>query len=148
MPLTVFTQGGLTFWGNLLFVSLGSSALCYLIWGRATELIGAVTTSVYLYLLPVVSVIGGALISGVEERNGAAEVRLQCARTEYTAIFAVYGEDGRFLQAETEKYTSSGSKTKEFRLPEGWESYKVMLADGDGCPLCPAWESETSATIE
>lgn len=64
VPLTVFTQGGLTFWGNLLFASLGSSALCYLIWGRATELVGAVTTSVYLYLLPVVSVIGGAVILG------------------------------------------------------------------------------------
>ena len=64
VPLTVFTQGGLTFWGNLLFASLGSSALCYLIWGRATELIGAGTTSVYLYLLPVVSVIGAAVILG------------------------------------------------------------------------------------
>ena len=50
--------------GNLLFASLGSSALCYLIWGRATELVGAVTTSVYLYLLPVVSVIGAAVILG------------------------------------------------------------------------------------
>ena len=64
VPLTVFTQGGLPFWGNLLYASLGSSALCYLIWGRATELVGAVTTSVYLYLLPVVSVIGAALILG------------------------------------------------------------------------------------
>ena len=64
VPLTVFTQGGPAFWGNLLFVSLGSSALCYLIWGRATELIGAVTASVYLYLLPVVSVIGAAVILG------------------------------------------------------------------------------------
>jgi len=62
MPLTVFTQGGPVFWGGLLFVSLGSSALCYLIWGRATELVGAVTASVYLYLLPVVSVIGSALL--------------------------------------------------------------------------------------
>ena len=64
VPLTVFTRGGPAFWGNLLFVSLGSSALCYLIWGRATELIGAVTASVYLYLLPVVSVIGAAVILG------------------------------------------------------------------------------------
>ena len=64
VPLSVFTRGGLPFWGNLLFASLGSSALCYLIWGRATELVGAVTASVYLYLIPVVSVIGGALILG------------------------------------------------------------------------------------
>ena len=62
VPLTAFTQGGPAFWGNLLYVSLCSSALCYLIWGRATELVGAVTTSVYLYLLPVVSVIGAALV--------------------------------------------------------------------------------------
>lgn len=64
VPLTVFTQGGLSFWGNLLFVSLGSSALCYLIWGQATELVGAVTASVYLYLIPVVSVIGAAALLG------------------------------------------------------------------------------------
>lgn len=59
-----FTQGGLVFWGNLFFVSLFSAALCYLFWGKATTLIGAVTTSVYLYLIPVVSVIGSALILG------------------------------------------------------------------------------------
>ena len=62
VPLSVFTGGGPVFWGDLLFVSLGSSALCYLIWGQATELVGAVTASVYLYLLPVMSVIGAALI--------------------------------------------------------------------------------------
>ena len=64
VPLSTFAQGGLPFWGNLLFVSLGSSALCYLIWGQATELVGAVTASVYLYLIPVVSVIGATVILG------------------------------------------------------------------------------------
>lgn len=64
VPAETFTQGGLPFWGNLLFVALGSSALCYLFWGKATNLIGAVTTSVYLYLIPVVSVVGSALILG------------------------------------------------------------------------------------
>ncbi len=62
VPLTVFTGGGLSFWGNLLFVSLFSSALCYLLWGMATARIGSVAASVYLYLIPVVSVIGSALI--------------------------------------------------------------------------------------
>ena len=60
--LSVLASGGLPLWGNLLFVSLFSSALCYLIWGMATERVGAVTASVYLYLIPVVSVIGAALI--------------------------------------------------------------------------------------
>ena len=62
VPLTTFTQGGLIFWGNLFFVSFFSAALCYLFWGKAINLIGSVTTSVYLYLIPVVSVIGSALI--------------------------------------------------------------------------------------
>lgn len=62
MPLSTFTQGGLPLWGNLLYAALLSSGLCYCIWGLATQSIGAVTTSVYLYLIPVVSVIGSAVI--------------------------------------------------------------------------------------
>ena len=62
MPLTVFTGGGLALWGNLLYVAVLSSAVSYLFWGEATKKIGAVTTSVYLYLLPVVTVIGSAVI--------------------------------------------------------------------------------------
>ena len=62
VPVETFTQGGLVFWGNLLYAAFGSSALCYLFWGKSINLIGSVTTSVYLYLIPVVSVIGSALI--------------------------------------------------------------------------------------
>ena len=43
-------------------MSFFSAALCYLFWGKAINCIGSVTTSVYLYLIPVVSVIGSALI--------------------------------------------------------------------------------------
>lgn len=62
MPLSLFAEGGLSLWGNLLYVSVMSSAVCYLFWGKATNLIGPVTTSVYMYLLPVVTVIGSALL--------------------------------------------------------------------------------------
>lgn len=62
VPLATLTHGGLALWGNLLFVALCSSALCYLCWGRATALVGSVTTSVYLYLMPVVSVIGSVIL--------------------------------------------------------------------------------------
>ena len=62
VPLETFTQGGLVFWGNLAFVSFFSSALCYVFWGISTSRIGSVTASVYLYLIPVVSVIGSAII--------------------------------------------------------------------------------------
>ena len=62
VPVETFTQGGLRFWGNLLYAAFGSSALSYLFWGKSINCIGSVTTSVYLYLIPVVSVIGSALI--------------------------------------------------------------------------------------
>lgn len=62
VPLTVFTQGGVSLWGNLLFVGLLSSSLSYLFWGMATDQLGAVTTNVYLYLVPAVSVMGSALL--------------------------------------------------------------------------------------
>lgn len=72
MPLSLFLHGGLSLWGNLLFVAVLSSAVCYLFWGQATTLIGAVTTSVYMYLMPVVTVIGSAIL--LHERVTAVTV--------------------------------------------------------------------------
>ncbi len=89
-----------------------------------------------------------ALISEAAEDGGSVTARFQCSRSEYTAIFAAYGEGGRLLQAETAEYSVSGSQAKSFQLPEGWERCKVMLIDSDGCPLCPAWESGSSAPAE
>jgi len=42
--------------GNFLFLGLGASALCFVIWNIAVKFIGAVKTSVYIYLVPVVTV--------------------------------------------------------------------------------------------
>ncbi len=42
--------------GNFLLLGLGASALCYLTWGISVKLLGAVRTSVYIYLIPVVTV--------------------------------------------------------------------------------------------
>ena len=42
---------------NLLFLGLGASALGFLLWNLSTKWIGAVKTSVYIYLSPVVTVI-------------------------------------------------------------------------------------------
>lgn len=49
---------------NLAFLSLGASALCFVTWNKAVSLLGAVSTSVYIYLVPVVTVICSALIIG------------------------------------------------------------------------------------
>lgn len=48
--------------GNLLFLGFGASALCFVTWNTAVKLLGAVRTSVYIYLVPVVTVASSVLI--------------------------------------------------------------------------------------
>ena len=48
--------------GNLIFLGLGSSALCFVTWNMAVKILGAVKTSIYIYLVPVITVITSALI--------------------------------------------------------------------------------------
>lgn len=47
---------------NFLFLGLGASACCFASWNVAVNLLGAVKTAVYIYLIPVISVISSALI--------------------------------------------------------------------------------------
>ncbi|MGE7612918.1 DMT family transporter [Paenibacillus sp. NPDC101420] len=47
---------------NILFLGLGASALCFVTWNRAVGILGAVKTSVYIYIVPVVTVAASALI--------------------------------------------------------------------------------------
>lgn len=49
---------------NILYLGLGSSALCFVFWNKATACIGTVATNVYIYLTPVVTVIASALFLG------------------------------------------------------------------------------------
>lgn len=49
---------------NLLFLGLGASALCFVTWNLAVSRLGAVRTSVYIYLVPVVTVVTAALVLG------------------------------------------------------------------------------------
>lgn len=48
--------------GNMLFLGLGASALCFVTWNLAVKMLGAVRTSVYLYLSPVVTIAASVLI--------------------------------------------------------------------------------------
>ncbi len=48
--------------GNMLFLGLGASAVCFVTWGIAVKHLGAVKTSVYIYLVPVITVAASALI--------------------------------------------------------------------------------------
>lgn len=48
--------------GNLLFLGLGASAVCFVTWNTAVKLLGPVKTSVYTYLTPVITVTASMLI--------------------------------------------------------------------------------------
>ena len=47
---------------NLLFLGLGASALCFVTWNTAVKLLGAVRTSVYIYMVPVITVVISILV--------------------------------------------------------------------------------------
>lgn len=47
---------------NLIFLGLGASALCFVTWNYTVKVLGAVKTSVYIYLIPIVTVIFSILI--------------------------------------------------------------------------------------
>lgn len=47
---------------NILFLGLGASAVCFATWNVAVKILGAVTTSVYIYTVPVVTVITSIII--------------------------------------------------------------------------------------
>ena len=49
---------------NLLYLGLFASALCFLTWNRVVEILGAVKSSVYIYMVPVVAVVASAIILG------------------------------------------------------------------------------------
>ena len=53
-------------WGNLLFLGLVASMLCYLLWNAAMHRLGAVRTTNYIYLNPLVTILTAALC--IDER--------------------------------------------------------------------------------
>lgn len=48
--------------GNILFLGVGASAICFASWSWSIKILGAVKASVYIYLVPVVTVVTAALI--------------------------------------------------------------------------------------
>ena len=47
---------------NILYLGLGASALCFVTWNFAVKELGAVKTSVYIYMVPVITVLTSVLI--------------------------------------------------------------------------------------
>ena len=46
----------------MLYLGLGASALCFVTWGVAVGKLGTVRTSVYIYLVPVITVAASVVI--------------------------------------------------------------------------------------
>lgn len=47
---------------NILYLGLGASALCFATWNYAVKILGAIKTSVYIYMVPLVTVIMSIVI--------------------------------------------------------------------------------------
>ena len=47
---------------NIVYLGLGASALCFVTWNFAVKILGAVKTSIYIYMVPVITVVTSVLI--------------------------------------------------------------------------------------
>lgn len=67
MPFSDFHLGLERFYNpvyvfNFFFLGLGASAVCFVTWNFATKVLGVLKSSVYIYLVPVVTVVFSVLI--------------------------------------------------------------------------------------
>lgn len=49
---------------NIVYLGIGASALCFVTWNYTVKVLGAIKTSVYIYLIPVITVITAVIVLG------------------------------------------------------------------------------------
>lgn len=47
---------------NIFYLGLGASAICFVTWNLAVRILGAIKTSVYIYLAPVVTAVASVIV--------------------------------------------------------------------------------------
>ncbi len=47
---------------NMIFLGIGACAFCFVTWSYAVKVLGVIKTSVYIYIVPVITVIASAII--------------------------------------------------------------------------------------
>jgi drug/metabolite transporter (DMT)-like permease len=47
---------------NIIYLALGASALCFVTWNYSVKKLGAIKTSVYIYMVPVITVITSMIV--------------------------------------------------------------------------------------
>ena len=62
---------------NLIYLGVGASALCFVTWNYAVGVLGAVKTSVYIYIVPVITVVTSVLVLK-EEITWMAAIGIGC----------------------------------------------------------------------
>ena len=55
-----FTEAANLF--NILYLGIGASAFCFVTWNYAVKILGAVKTSIYIYMVPAITVITSMLV--------------------------------------------------------------------------------------
>jgi len=48
--------------GNLVFLGFGASALCFVTWNYSVKQLGVIKTSVYIYLIPVITIASAVIV--------------------------------------------------------------------------------------
>lgn len=48
--------------GNIIYLGIGASAICFVTWNWAVKILGTIKTSIYIYIVPVVTVVTSMLI--------------------------------------------------------------------------------------
>ncbi len=86
---------------NLLYLGIGASALCFVTWNYAVKMLGAVKTSVYIYMVPVITVATSVIV-------------LKEKITWVSAIGTILTLIGLFLSESRLKFRKRG-KENEFR---------------------------------
>lgn len=57
---------------NILFLGLAASALCFVTWNSAVKILGAIKTSIYIYMVPVITVVTSVIV--LQEKMTGASV--------------------------------------------------------------------------
>ena len=94
----------MTYLLNILYLGLGASALCFVTWNLAVKVLGAVKTSVYIYMVPVITVVTSVLI-------------LKEPVTWVSVMGTFLAVAGLFLS----EYSGKGSGNNEGKRPSGAE---------------------------
>ena len=64
MDLGILIAGGARVWGNIIFLGVVASMLCFLGWNWCLARLGTVRATNFLYLNPVVAIVSSALVLG------------------------------------------------------------------------------------